>query len=116
MTTHTKVETELIPFSCAYGECDHKREDECPALKDFICQECTDALDDDAACVLWEDYDHQVALSGSAERAPWTDATPSEVRAIVESHRSADLVQGDAKLRGNSGDADATENHENGST
>ena len=24
---------------------------------------------------------------------------------------SADLVQGDAKLRGNSGDADATENH-----
>lgn len=26
---------------------------------------------------------------------------------------SADLVQGDAKLRGNSGDADATENHEN---
>ena len=25
--------------------------------------------------------------------------------------QSADLVQGDAKLRGNSGDADATENH-----
>lgn len=88
MTTHTKVETELIPFSCAYGECDHKREEECPAHKDFICQECTDALDDDAACVLWDDYDHQVALIGSAERAPWTDATPSEVRAVVEAHRS----------------------------
>ena len=28
---------------------------------------------------------------------------------------SADLVQGDAKLRGNSGDADATENHKDGS-
>ena len=28
---------------------------------------------------------------------------------------SADLVQGDAKLRGNSGDADATENHMDGS-
>ena len=60
--THTKVETELIPFSCAYGECDHTREDECPEHKDFICQECTDALDDDTACVLWDDYDHQIAL------------------------------------------------------
>lgn len=29
--------------------------------------------------------------------------------------QSADLVQGDAKLRENSGDADATENHKNGS-
>lgn len=33
----------------------------------------------------------------------------------VYGHESADLVQGDAKLRENSGDADATENHENGS-
>ena len=31
-----------------------------------------------------------------------------------KARRPADLVQGDAKLRGNSGDADATENHENG--
>ena len=30
-------------------------------------------------------------------------------------HGSADSVQGDAKLRGNSGDADATENHTDGS-
>ncbi len=29
-------------------------------------------------------------------------------------HYSADLVQGDAKLRGNSGDADANQDHENG--
>ena len=29
--------------------------------------------------------------------------------------KPADLVQGDAKLRGNSGDADATENHTDGS-
>lgn len=35
--------------------------------------------------------------------------------ACTEATRPADLVQGDAKLRGNSGDADATENHENGS-
>lgn len=28
-----------------------------------------------------------------------------------DTHKPADLVQGDAKLRGNSGDADATENH-----
>jgi len=67
MSTHTKVETELIPFSCAYGECDHERDDECPAHKDFICKECTDALDDDVACVIWDDYDHQVALIGSAD-------------------------------------------------
>ncbi len=33
----------------------------------------------------------------------------------LKTHEPADLVQGDAKLRGNSGDADATENHENGS-
>ena len=37
-------------------------------------------------------------------REPWCTAC-----------QAADSVQGDAKLRGNSGDADATENHENGS-
>lgn len=36
-------------------------------------------------------------------------------RYFPEEPEPADLVQGDAKLRGNSGDADATENHPNGS-
>ena len=36
------------------------------------------------------------------------------VQACLDDQKPGDLVQGDAKLRGNSGDADATENHADG--
>lgn len=52
-------------------------------------------------------------------RGEWIDAGRVAVAAVKKARRltrprtqqPADLVQGDAKLRGNSGDADATENH-----
>lgn len=43
------------------------------------------------------------------------DEWPCTVRRLLDALEPADLVQGDAKLRENSGDADATENHKNGS-
>ena len=41
---------------------------------------------------LYDEQNREIpgTLDGPPERAPWTDATPSEVRAIVEAHRSGD--------------------------
>ena len=81
---------------CGTGACET-----CPCCGAGACVSGADGVPDDPeALARWL----EVAAEHNAFAA-----------ALAKALGSADLVQGDAKLRGNSGDADATENHEDGS-
>ncbi|MBQ9916092.1 MAG: hypothetical protein IJO71_02700 [Microbacterium sp.] len=93
-TRHKAVQIEMLAESeCTTEECAH--EDECPTFLASVCLYCNAKQQGTEDMSLWEGRAARCPLYGTGvpvrpERAPWTDATPSEVRAIVEARRSSD--------------------------
>ena len=107
MSNHTRVDIEATDdYECAFGDCGHEVRP-CPTSTWDCCRECTDRSWDqyEGGVVTWDECK---GVGASFAEQELDDACLDEFDLPT---RSADLVQGDAKLRGNSGDADDTENH-----